>query len=183
MQHFVFFFRFIFTSLSLQHRSRDKVGRVVSCTCTAGLLVFFRRTRPPPDSPGAAPPQTHNCSENKCVTRTQVQLQREACLCATSVCGFIQYVAGKDVFISKCVCLTFTWCESIQMSARQTRGAAQLCYSSICLMEALIHRGFKSNYCFPGRPQKNHRFKTTNTFHSNSRRCRSPSGWVEQRAT
>lgn len=140
---FCFFFLLYFNAtLSLLHRLRDKVGRVVSCTCTAGFFLFLASYAPAARdhrrfSPGAAPPQTRKCSENKGVSRTQVQLQlrREAsvkhvCVQPTSVAS--SNMAGRDVFISQSV------------FASQTGHSAHLCYCFICLMGSLIHRVSKT---------------------------------------
>lgn len=111
------------------------------------------------------------------VSRAQVQLQREPSAKqasrATDVCGFAKHGRERCVYIEKHICLAVTQCKSIQISASQIGHSAQLCYSSVCrgiFDPTGIEDDTQTNYWFPGRPQKSHRFKATNIFHENSRR-------------
>lgn len=125
---------------------------------TAGFLLVQRRRR------------RTNAEGVSC---TQVQLRREAsvkhvCVQPTSVAS--SNTAGRDVFISQSVF------------------ASQTGHSEVVLLFHLSHGIFdpsgiedktQTNYWFSATPQKDHRFKTTNTFDHKTRRCRSPSGWAE----
>lgn len=122
-------------------------GFCILCVC---------HTRPPPVSPGAAPPQTHNCRENKVATHARVRLQREASF-VCDVCGFFFFVClnmeGTEMFISESIFVLHLHDASkykylpvkFNTHACKTAHTLQLC--CICLKESLlsvIHRGFKT---------------------------------------